>query len=189
MEQSQITGGIGGAAQGAATGAAVGGVPGAIIGGVIGGISGFLGGGGEKKAKRAAKKQAQAIMRQANENKRNETRYANIQVATARARTYASNIMDTGSTRKYRAVLESEYRRAIDYNYETAQQNAEAVRQAGQAAANQIQNAGFGQMISGLTSAGSAYVGGGFGSTTPAAAKPTGTTFDPFKAGGMGTWK
>lgn len=188
MEQSQITGGVGGAAQGAATGAAVGGPWGAVVGGVIGGISGFLGGGGEKKAKKLAKQQAAAIMRAATENKRNETRYANIQVATAKARTYASNIMDTGSTRRYRAILESEYRRAIDFNYETARQTAEAVRKQGQVAANQIQSAGFGQLISGLTAAGSAYVGGGFGSTKPAPAKPTGATFDPFKAGGMGTW-
>jgi hypothetical protein len=189
MEQSQATGALGGAAQGAATGAQFGGAWGAVVGGVVGGIAGFLGGGGEKKAKKLAKAQAKAIMRAADENKRNETRFANVQVATAKARTYASNIMDTGSTRKYRAVLESEYRRAIDFNYETARQNAESVRQAGQAAANQIQSAGIGQLISGATAFGSAYVGGGFGSTTPAAAKPTGATFDPFKAGAMGTWK
>lgn len=168
MEQSQATGALGGAAQGAATGAQFGGGWGAVVGGVVGGIAGFLGGGGEKKAKKLAKQQAQAIMRQADENKRTATLYANQQVATAKARTYASNIMDTGSTRKYRAVLESEYRRAIDFNYETQQQTAEAVRKNGQAAANQIQNAGFGQLISGATAFGSAYAGGAFASTNPA---------------------
>lgn len=161
MEQSQATGALGGAAQGAATGASVGGPWGAVIGGVIGGIGGFLGGGGEKEAKKAARKQAEEIMRTAEENKRVQTRAANIAVSTAKVRTYASNLIDSGSTRQYRKALDAEYRRGIDYDYQAAQRTADAVRQSGSAAAGQIQRNGLGQLFGGLTAAGSAYAGAG----------------------------
>lgn len=161
-EQSQWTGAAGGAAQGAATGAQVGGVYGAVIGGVIGGVAGFLGGGGEKAAKKAAKAQAAEILRAARENRRVQTRQANLQVSTAKVRTYASNLVDRGSTRKYRTELEREYRRGIDYDFQAAQRAADAVRQSGSAAAGQIKRAGLGQMIGGFASAGTAAAGAGW---------------------------
>jgi hypothetical protein len=171
MEQSQGTGAIGGAMSGAATGAAVGGVPGAVIGGVIGGITGFLGGGGEKEAKKAAKKQAQEILRAAAENRRVQTLQANQQVGLSKATTYANNIMDTGAQRRYRNALESEYRKAIMFDYSVAAKNAEAVVNGGQAAANAIQRQGFGQVLQGATALGSAYAGGSF-STPKETLKP-----------------
>lgn len=160
MEQSQGTGAVGGALQGAAAGSAFG-APGAIVGGVIGGVTGFLGGGGEKKAKKAAKRQAAEILRAAKENKRVQERQASLSVDMAKARTYASNIQDTGSTKAYRKDLEAEYRRAIDYDFSAAQRAAEETRKSGKAAANSIQRAGLGQLLQGATAAGGAAASSG----------------------------
>lgn len=154
MEQSQITSGLGGALQGGATGFSVAGPVGGIIGGVVGGIAGFLSGGGEDEAKKAARAQANEIRRQARENKRIQTRAANLVVSTAKAATYASNILDTGSTRQYRNVLEGEYRRAIQYDYGVAMKNAATVQNYGTYAADSIKRQGIGQLIGGLTYAG-----------------------------------
>ncbi len=169
MEQSQLTGATGGALQGAAAGASFG-PYGAVIGGVIGGIGGFFGGGGEKKAKKAAKMQAQEILRAAAENKRVQTLVMNQAVSTAKVATYASNLIDRGSTRRYRMALEAEYRRGIDYDYEAAVRRANTVRQYGAAAANQIQRAGFGQLIYGFSALGEAGAKAGwFSSGDPSA--------------------
>lgn len=173
-EQSQLTGAGGGALSGAAIGTAI--LPGwgTVIGGVIGGVAGFLGGGGEKAAKKAAKAQAAEIRRAAEENRRVQTRAANIQVSTAKVRTYASNLIDSGSTRRYRKELEAEYRRGIDFDFQAAQRQADAVRQSGSAAASQIKRNGFGQLIGGLASAGSVYAASG-GFTPAPTTTPHGT--------------
>ena len=171
-EQSQTTGAIGGAAQGAAVGAQFGHY-GAAIGAVFGGVAGFLSGGGEKEAKAAAREQARQIMRVAVENRRVEMRQANLAVSTARARTYASNIQDTGSTRDYRNALETEYRRGIDFSYQTAKTNANTAIAGGKVAAGQIKKAGVSQMIGGLTSLGTSYAGGSF-SSAPVSKPDTG---------------
>jgi hypothetical protein len=151
-EQSQITGGIGGAMQGAATGSAFGPV-GAVVGGVIGGALGFMGGGGEKKAKRLAREQAAQMRRTARENKRREELQAAQTVSQAKVATYASNILDTGTTRKARDFMEGEYRRQIMWDYRAGLQSARTVEKGGQAAAQQIKSAGYSQLLSGLGSA------------------------------------
>jgi hypothetical protein len=166
IEQSQATGAIGGAAQGAATGAVFG-APGAIVGGIVGGIGGFLSGGGEKAAKKAAKNEARQILRAARENQRVQTRIADEQVSLSKARTYASNLIDMGSTKKYRDSLESEYRRNIDFGFESALTNANTATRGGTTAANAISRAGTGQMIGGLTSLGTAYGAGAFNKPKP----------------------
>ena len=163
-EESQYTGAAGGAAQGAATGAAFG--PwGAVIGGVVGGVAGFLGGGGEKKAKKLAKQQAAEILRVARESTRRQERQARFQVGTAKAATYASNIMDTGSSRQYRTAMESEYRRQIQFDIDTANASANAAIQGGKNAASAIKSAGWGQLLGGIGSFGAATAGGAFAST------------------------
>ena len=160
MEQSQGTGAAGGALSGAAAGSAFG--PwGAAIGGVIGGISGFLGGGGEKKAKKLAKAQAAEIKRVAKEATRRQERQMMGELGTAKAATYASNIMDTGSSRLYRDSMEVEYRKQIQFDIDTAKANANAALQGGQNAADSIKKAGWGQLLGGVASAGTAYAGAG----------------------------
>lgn len=178
MEQSQQTGAVGGAMSGAAIGTQI--MPGwgTAIGAVVGGIAGFLGGGGEKDAKKLAKAQANEILRAARENARIQTRMANQSVSLSKATTYASNIMDTGSQRKYRNALESQYRQAINYDLGAANMRAEIVKQGGQDAAQAIQRQGFGQLLSGATALGSAYAGGAFDVPKPAGARVTAGGYD-----------
>lgn len=161
-EQSQLTGAIGGAGQGAATGAMVGGVPGAVVGGVIGAVGGFLGGGGEDEAKELANDQARVMRRTARENRRRRMQELRQQTGMMQAQTAASGLSGGGSMDRYRSAVEAEYRSQIDWDYGTDLKNARLVQKGGQAAANQIQSAGIGQMISGLTSLGTAYAGGAF---------------------------
>ena len=177
MEQSQATGAAGGAMSGAATGAAIGSVVpgigtaiGAVAGAVIGGITGYLGGGGEKEAKKLAKAQANEILRAAAENRRVQEMQARNALGVAKATTYASNLQDMGSTKKYRTFMESEYHKAIMYDYSAAQTAAQLAKKGGQIAANTIQRQGFGQLLQGATALGTAYAGGAFGSD------PAGTT-------------
>ena len=166
-EESQVTGAFGGAAQGAATGSAFG-VPGAIIGGVLGGVTGFLGGGGEKKAKKLAKAQAAEIMRVAREGERRQERQAAYQVGATKAATYASNILDTGSSRQYRNAMESEYRRQIQFDMQTANTSAQTAIKGGKNAADAIKKAGWGQLLGGVTAAGTSFAaGGGFEKKVP----------------------
>ena len=174
-EQSQYTGAIGGAGQGAATGSAFG-VPGAIVGGVVGGIAGFLGGGGEKKAKKLAKQQAAEILRVARESTRRQERQANYQLGATKAGIYASNIMDTGSARNYRKVMESEYRRQIQFDIDTANASANAAIQGGKNAASAIKSAGWGQLLGGVGSFGSAAAGGAFATNPSDALQPISVT-------------
>jgi hypothetical protein len=171
MEQSQGTGAVGGALSGAAAGAAFGPV-GAVVGGVIGGISGFLGGGGEKKAKKLAKAQAKEIIRTAEENARVARIQAAQQVGLTKAATYASNIQDTGTTKKYRDTMEAEYRRNIAWDLDAAQRNAELARKGGQIAAQSISRAGWGQVLSGATAFGGAVAGGAFTKADPVLSMP-----------------
>jgi phage tail tape-measure protein len=170
MEQSQGTGAVGGALQGAATGAAFGPV-GAAVGGVVGGVMGFLGGGGEEETEELARKQALEIRRAAKENKRSQLRVANRAVSTAKATTYASNLQDSGSSRRYRDSMETEYRRQISYDSEAANRNAENVINGGQAAGDAIKRAGIGQLVGGIASAGTAAAGMSWGKQEVGAGK------------------
>ena len=163
MIDSRITGGLGGAGQGAATGAMVGGVPGAIIGGIAGGIGGILSGGGEDDAKKAAENQAYLIELQAREVERKKKLQMGMVVGETKARTYASNLQDTGSTRKYRNMMESEYRRELAYDRMITKKTAEYALEAGDNAADTISRAGIGSAVQGIGSFGAAYAGGAFG--------------------------
>jgi hypothetical protein len=151
-EQSQLTGAGGGILSGAATGSAFG-APGAIVGGVVGGVLGFLGGGGEKEAKKLAKRQANAMRKVASENKRRAQNAADYQVSSSKVATYASNIMDDGSSKAYRNAQEGEYRKQIMFDYSSALDSANTVREGGTAAAQAIKNQGKSQLIGGVTSA------------------------------------
>lgn len=170
-EQSQLTGAIGGAGSGAATGFMVGGPAGAVVGGVIGAVGGFLGGGGEDEAKELAKDQARQIRRAARENRRRRMNELRIQSGTMIAQTAASNVTGGGSMDRYRSAVEAEYRRQIDWDWSDAMRQAKLAERGGQVAAKQIQSAGIGQMISGLTeAAGTAYASGAF-NTGPTSAQ------------------
>jgi phage tail tape-measure protein len=166
IEQSQGTGAVGGALSGAATGSAFG-PYGAAAGAVIGGVMGFLGGGGEDEAEQLARDQAKEIRRAAKENKRSQLRVANRAVSTAKATTYANNLQDSGSARRYRDSMETEYRRQISYDSEAANRNAENVINGGQAAGDAIKRAGVGQLVGGITDAATAAAGMDWGKPTP----------------------
>lgn len=164
---SRITGTLGGAGQGAATGAMVGGIPGAIAGGILGGIGGILSSGGEDDAQKMAEEQAKLVELQAREDQRRKMAMAQQQVGLAKATTLASNIMDSGSSKKYRNYMESEYRRELAYDRYVTKKQAEMIRQGGESAVDSISRGGLSSMISGIGSLGTAYAGGAFGSTKP----------------------
>lgn len=161
MQDSQITGGIGGAAQGAAIGSAFG-VPGAIAGGILGGIGGILSGGGEDEAQKMAEEQAKMIEMQAREEQRKKILMMNTAVGETKARTYASNILDTGSAKKYRNMMETEYRRELAYDRLMTKKQVEYTLEGGQVAADSIKRAGVGSMFDGFGKLGTAYAGGAF---------------------------
>ncbi len=158
MADSRLTGAVGGAGQGASIGAQFGGY-GAAVGGVIGAVGGFLGGGGEDEAKELAKDEARLMRRTARENRRRRMQELRLQTGMMTAQTAASNVAG-GSMDRYRSAVEAEYRSQIDWDFGTDLKNARLVEKGGQAAANQIQTAGIGQAIDGLTAIGAAYAGG-----------------------------
>ena len=168
MEDSRITGGLGGAAQGAATGAMVGGPWGAVIGGVIGGIGGILSGGGEDDAQKLAQEQAKMIEMQAREEQRKKIIQVNTQVGLTKAATYASNLQDSGSAKKFRSMMETEYRRELAYDRLMTKKQVEYTLEGGQVAADSIKRAGVGSMFEGFGKLGAAYAGGAFDTSNPA---------------------
>ena len=162
MEDSQITGGIGGAAQGAAIGTSI--LPGwgTAVGAVIGGIGGILSGGGEDEAQKMAEEQAKMIEMQAREEQRKKILMMNTAVGETKARTYASNLQDTGSAKKYRNMMETEYRRELAYDRLMTKKQVEYTLEGGQVAADSIKRAGIGSMFDGFTKLGAAAAGGAF---------------------------
>jgi hypothetical protein len=160
-EQSQWTGAAGGAGQGATIGSAFG-APGAVAGAIVGGIGGFLGGGGEDEAEKLAEEQAYMILRVAKENERSQRMEMQRTLGETKARTYASNLLDTGSSRQYRNELESEATRNIRFNADMAETAAQQALKGGEFAADTIKRDGVQNAIRGLTSVGSSVAGGAF---------------------------
>ena len=152
-QKSQYTGAIGGAAQGASAGSAFG-PYGAAIGGVIGGVSGFLGGGGEDEAEALAEKQVYLIQQTSKENQRRMELALQQKMGYAEAAAGASNIqVGSGSSKRYRKVLESTGRTDMAWEKERSRLEAEIAKDMGQAAASQIQSDSMSSMIGGLTKA------------------------------------
>ena len=174
MEQSQKTGALGGAASGAGTGAMVGSVVpvigtavGAVVGGIIGGVGGYLGGGGEEEAEELGEEQARMIRRASRENQRKEKAVMRRTLGETKARTYASNILDTGSSRAYRGQMETEFKRDIRWNRSMADIQAQQAIKGGKAAADTIQKAGQQKAIGGIMDLGTAAAGGAFSKKPP----------------------
>ena len=165
-EESQWTGALGGAGSGAATGAQLAGPWGAAVGGVIGGVTGFFGGGGEDEAEEMAEEQARNIRRAARENDRRGRMAMRRTLGESKARTYASNILDNGSSRAYRNQLETEAVRDLRWNRSMAEIQAEQVLKGGKQAAGQIKGMGRQSALAGLTSLGTAAAGGAFSSAS-----------------------
>jgi hypothetical protein len=173
-EQSQVTGAIGGAGQGATIGSAFGPI-GTGVGAVVGGIGGFLGGGGEDEAEKMAEEQAYMIRRVAKENERTQRMEMKRTLGETKARTYASNLLDTGSSRQYRNVMEQEATRNIRFNAEMSEIQAQQALKGGEFAADTIKRAGVQSAVQGLTSLGVSTFGSGKapGATTQVGPKPT----------------
>ena len=167
MEDSRITGGLGGAAQGAATGAPFG-IYGIAAGAIIGGIGGILSGGGEDDAQKLAQEQAKMIEMQAREEQRKKIIQVNTQVGLTKATTYASNLQDSGSAKKFRSMMETEYRRELAYDRLMTKKQVEYTLEGGQVAADSIKRAGIGSMFDGFTKLGAAAAGGAFDTSNPA---------------------
>jgi len=161
MVDTRYTSALGGAAQGASMGAAFG-APSAIAGGVLGGIGGLLSSGDADDAKALAEEQAKLVEMRTREEQRRKKRMMNQQIGETEARTYASNLLDTGSARQYRMGMESEYRRQLAYDRLASKKEAELIREGGDATARGIEMAGIGSMISGFSSLGQIYASGGF---------------------------
>jgi len=161
MASSKTTGAIGGAGQGAAIGTSI--MPGwgTAIGAVVGGIGGLLSGGGEDEAEELAEMQSQLILRTSRENQRRKKLEMRQTLGRAEAATYASGLQDTGTTRRYRKQLESQYRADMSWEYNKALTESNMARKGGQIAANTIQNQGLQSAISGIGAAAGAAADAG----------------------------
>ena len=149
MVDTRYTSALGGAAQGASAGSAFG--PwGAAAGGILGGVGGFLS--GDEDAEKLAEEQAQLIEKTAEENRRRGMLQLGQIVGTSKARTYASNLIDTGSTRQYRMALESNMRRELAWDMYKSRVEAETVREGGRLASDQMQRSSLSSLITGLPS-------------------------------------
>lgn len=152
MEQSQITGGIGGAAQGAKIGSMI--LPGwgTAIGAVVGGVAGIFGGGGESEAERLAMRQAQAIKMEGRQNMRQMRLQQSQEVGLSRALVGQSNVLFSGSSSDYIRAQNAEFEKQIGWQRTKTKMEAEMAMKGGSMAADQIKTAGISSMISGIGS-------------------------------------
>jgi hypothetical protein len=183
MEQSRVTGALGGAGQGAAAGAAFG-PYGAAIGAGLGAIGGLLGGGGEDKAKELAEEQAALMMRYEAENQRRLGLELRKLIGGNKAASYASNLIQSGSTKTFQDVQQSTFRNDMAWQAYTAKKSAEAVVEGGREAASSIKRAGIGSMISGFTAAAGAF-GPSFKSGLGTPASPVSSASSTYSPGTM----
>ena len=102
-------GGLTGAATGAAQGAMVGGPVGAVIGGVLGGISGIMSGSAADDAKKIGRMNKQLIDMQTDENVRRQKMQMEMEVGTAVAQVAQSDLLFTGSSKRYVNELKSQW--------------------------------------------------------------------------------
>lgn len=155
-EQTQITGGIGGAAQGAKIGSTFG--PwGAAIGGVIGGISGFLMGGGEDEAKALAEAQANSLRMQGRQAVSALTQQQRQTVGAARAAVGGANIQMSGSAARYTRELSEQFSKEIAWERARTKMAENIAMRGGEVAADSIKRAGAASMLSGLATIGDTY--------------------------------
>lgn len=155
---SRASGGIGGAAQGAAIGTQIAPGWGTAIGAVAGGVLGILGGGGEDEAEKLAKQQADWHLAEGRENQRRGRLEMAQVLGRAEAAIGASNILMTGSSKRYTGQLESQLRADLSWEDTRYKMEAEFMRQGGQAAGDQIKRSSMGGMIQGLGMAASSGV-------------------------------
>jgi hypothetical protein len=161
-EQSQYTGALGGAGRGAAAGSAFGPI-GIGIGALAGGIGGFLSGGGEDEAQQLAEDQARLIEQTAAENRRRSVLQMNTALGYTKAAIYASNIQNTGSSKKYYGAMESQFRKDMAWDTQKARIDAQLVRDGGSAVADRIKSSGVVSAIGGFSEAAGS---GAFGTYT-----------------------
>tara|TARA_R110001592_G_scaffold38609_2_gene127301 strand:+ start:13749 stop:14270 length:522 start_codon:yes stop_codon:yes gene_type:complete len=165
MITSQQSGAIGGAAQGASIGTSIAPGWGTVIGGALGGVAGFFGGGGEDKAEQLAEDQARFIEMAARENRRRATLEMNQVLGGTKALTYASNLQDVGSPRRYRTALETQFRNDMAWESYRARVEADMAREGGQLVSDQISRSGVASMFGGLSVAAGAGVFGSYTKT------------------------
>ncbi len=156
MEWSKITGGLGGGLEGASAGSAFG--PwGSVVGGTLGAVTGFLGGGGEDEAQKLAEQQAKFIRMTEDENQRRLSLQLDTLLGTNKAKQYASNILASGSSKRYQEVFESTFRQDMAWQRFAARQREELVKAGGQDVGNQIQSQGITNLFRGLTTAATTF--------------------------------
>jgi hypothetical protein len=164
VEQSRVTGAIGGAGQGAAAGAAFG--PAGMVGGaIIGGIGGMLSGGGEDDAMKLAQTQADLARMTQEENLRQMRLESTRVLGMTKGMIGASNLQFTGSSKDYYNALESNMLSQQSFERLRGELTQQILKRGGQAAASSIKSAGIQSAFSGLSSAVGA---GAFGSYTKA---------------------
>lgn len=159
---SRATGVIGGAGQGAAIGAKVGGPWGAAIGGIAGGLAGGLLGGDDDDAKELARLQAEEIRLAAEENRRIKLIEMGQVLGRAKATTYASNLIESGSSRRYTKTIEEDYRKSMAWDNRRTRMQEKMAKLGGQMAADQIQSANIRFAVQGIGAAASSGALGTF---------------------------
>ena len=157
MEQSRITGGLGGAGQGAAIGTQISPGFGTAVGAAIGGVAGFLGGGGEDDAERLAEEQAKLITQAGEFNRQQSLKETNQVLGATTAQVAANNLLMSGSSKRFRQAQEDEYRKMMSWEHFRAKKEAEHVREGGAAAAGAIRAGGISSMLQGFGAAASAF--------------------------------
>jgi hypothetical protein len=105
---------------------------------IFGGIS------GKKAAKEAGKATAANILATEEENQRRRKLDLEQKVGGIRAAVYASNLQMGGSSKKYKNVYESNYRREMAWDQQKARMDAETAKKGGQLAGDSALYSGVG---------------------------------------------
>lgn len=108
-------------------------------------------------AEEAGEAQAESILETAAENKRRRERDLKVLMGETEARVAASNLLMTGSVKRYRDDIHAEYRRQINWEQMKARMDAQAALKGAQVAGQAALYQGIGGAIGFASQAASAW--------------------------------
>lgn len=115
---------------------------------VAGAVSSIAGGMGAKDAaEEAGEKQAEAILRQAKENKRRQLLDLAQNKGRIDAVVYGSNLQMTGSSERYKKFYDNEYRKGMQWDESKARMDARAARKGAAAVGDSAMYQGIGSAL------------------------------------------
>lgn len=115
---------------------------------VVGAVSSIAGGLSAKgAAEDAGERQAESILMAEKENRRRRENELKRQLGTIDSRVYASNILMTGSAKRYRDDYKSQYRQEMAWDKAKANMDARAARKGAEAMGDAAMYQGIGSAI------------------------------------------